>query len=314
MTQAAPELTVIATCYNEEETIGEFHQRLSKTLRETGRTHEIIYVNDGSRDKTFERLQELFGEDESIAVAADLMFNVGQPTAITVGFVHAQGSKIVIMDSDLQLAPEELPLLLEVFDEGYVLVSGYRKVRHDPWQRIVASKIANALLRWAMGGNFTDFGCTFKVIDARLVRAFEYGPFRPLQPAGLVAGAHHVKEVPVSHFPRKVGRSQYTYCKLFLYAVDNLIDFSHRPFVALGVIAFFLFLLSVAGILTGLTGVWESGPDNFVPALAAFIGLNTAIVLGTVAAVGEFTIRNYIVLHRKPAYIIKTLLKRNEKH
>ncbi|HOH29167.1 MAG TPA: glycosyltransferase [Candidatus Hydrogenedentes bacterium] len=314
MTQAAPELTVIATCYNEEETIGEFHQRLSKTLRETGRTHEIIYVNDGSRDKTFERLQELFGEDESIAVAADLMFNVGQPTAITVGFVHAQGSKIVIMDSDLQLAPEELPLLLEVFDEGYVLVSGYRKVRHDPWQRIVASKIANALLRWAMGGNFTDFGCTFKVIDARLVRAFEYGPFRPLQPAGLVAGAHHVKEVPVSHFPRKVGRSQYTYCKLFLYAVDNLIDFSHRPFVALGVIAVFLFLLSVAGILTGLTGVWESGPDNFVPALAAFIGLNTAIVLGTVAAVGEFTIRNYIVLHRKPAYIIKTLLKRNEKH
>jgi len=314
MTQAAPELTVIATCYNEEETIGEFHQRLSKTLRETGRTHEIIYVNDGSHDKTFERLQELFGEDESIAVAADLMFNVGQPTAITVGFVHAQGSKIVIMDSDLQLAPEELPLLLEVFDEGYVLVSGYRKVRHDPWQRIVASKIANALLRWAMGGNFTDFGCTFKVIDARLVRAFEYGPFRPLQPAGLVAGAHHVKEVPVSHFPRKVGRSQYTYCKLFLYAVDNLIDFSHRPFVALGVIAVFLFLLSVAGILTGLTGVWESGPDNFVPALAAFIGLNTAIVLGTVAAVGEFTIRNYIVLHRKPAYIIKTLLKRNEKH
>lgn len=314
MTQAAPELTVIATCYNEEETISEFHQRLSKTLRETGRTHEIIYVNDGSHDKTFERLQELFGEDESIAVAADLMFNVGQPTAITVGFVHAQGSKIVIMDSDLQLAPEELPLLLEVFDEGYVLVSGYRKVRHDPWQRIVASKIANALLRWAMGGNFTDFGCTFKVIDARLVRAFEYGPFRPLQPAGLVAGAHHVKEVPVSHFPRKVGRSQYTYCKLFLYAVDNLIDFSHRPFVALGVIAVFLFLLSVAGILTGLTGVWESGPDNFVPALAAFIGLNTAIVLGTVAAVGEFTIRNYIVLHRKPAYIIKTLLKRNEKH
>ena len=84
MTQAAPELTVIATCYNEEETIREFHQRLSKTLREMGRSHEIIYVNDGSRDKTFERLQELFGDDESIAVAADLMFNVGQPTAITV--------------------------------------------------------------------------------------------------------------------------------------------------------------------------------------------------------------------------------------
>lgn len=313
MTQAAPELTVIATCYNEEETISEFHQRLSKTLRETGRTHEIIYVNDGSHDKTFERLQKLFGEDASIAVAADLMFNVGQPTAITVGFVHARGSKIVIMDSDLQLAPEELPLLLEVFDDGYVLVSGYRKVRHDPWQRIVASKAANFLLRWAMGGTFTDFGCTFKVIDARLVRAFEYGPFRPLQPAGLVAGAHHVKEVPVSHFPRKVGKSQYTYYKLFLYAVDNLIDFSHRPFVALGVIAVFLFLLSVVGILAGLAGAWESGPDNFVPALAAFIGLNTAIVLGTVAAVGEFTIRNYIVLHRKPAYIIKTLLQRNEK-
>ncbi|NLV44714.1 MAG: glycosyltransferase [Candidatus Hydrogenedentes bacterium] len=313
MTQAIPELTVIATCYNEEETIREFHQRLSKTLRETGRTHEVIYVNDGSHDKTFERLKELFGEDESIAVAADLMFNVGQPTAITVGFVHARGSKIVIMDSDLQLAPEELPLLLEAFDEGYVLVSGYRKVRHDPWQRIVASKLANLLLRMAMGGNFTDFGCTFKVIDARLVRAFEYGPFRPLQPAGLVGEAHHVKEVPVSHFPRKVGKSQYTYAKLFLYAVDNLIDFSHRPFVALGVIAAVLFLASCFGILAGLAGLWQIGPDNFMSAMAAFTALNTAILLAAVAAVGEFVIRNYIVLHRKPAYIIKTLLLRNQK-
>lgn len=203
MTLNAPELFVIATCYNEEQTIDEFHQRLSKTLRETGRTHEIIYyVNDGSRDATFARLQALYDADASITVAADLMFNVGQPTAITVGLVHARGSKIVIMDSDLQLAPEELPLLLEAFDEGYVLVSGYRKVRHDPWQRIFASKAANFLLRWAMGGNFTDFGCTFKVIDARLVRAFEYGPFRPLQPAVFVANAHYVQEVPVSHFSR----------------------------------------------------------------------------------------------------------------
>ncbi|MFA7691628.1 MAG: glycosyltransferase [Candidatus Hydrogenedentes bacterium] len=312
MTQAAPELTVIATCYNEQETIGEFHQRLSETLRRTGRSHEIIYVNDGSHDKTYDHLQKLFKEDESVSVAADLMFNVGQPTAITVGFVHARGDKIIIMDSDLQLAPEELPLLLETFDEGYVLVSGYRKVRHDPWQRIVTSKIANFLLRWAMGGTFKDFGCTFKVIDARLVRAFEYGPFRPLQPAGLVASARHVKEVPVSHFPRKVGKSQYTYYKLFLYAVDNLIDFSHRPFIALGVIAVLLFLLSIGGILLSLAGIWKFGFNNFVPAPIAFIALNTAIVLGTVAAVGEFTIRNYIVLHRKPTYIIKTLLKRNE--
>ena len=314
MAQTVPELSVIATCYNEEHTINEFHQRLSKTLCETGRTHEIIYVNDGSRDATFARLQALYEKDASIAVAADLMFNVGQPTAITVGFVHARGSKIIVIDSDLQLAPEDLPLLLEAFDEGYLLVSGYRKVRHDPWQRIVASKMANALLRWALGESFTDFGCTFKVLDGRLVRAFEYGPFRPLQPAGLVGEAHHVKEVPVSHFPRKVGKSQYTYAKLFLYAVDNLIDFSHRPFVALGVIAAVLFLASCFGILAGLAGLWHIGPDNFVPVLTAFVALNTSLMLGAVAAVGEFVIRNYIVLHRKPAYIIKTLLQRNQKN
>ncbi len=312
MTLNVPELSVIATCYNEEHTIDEFHERLSKTLRETGRTHEIIYVNDGSRDATFAKLQALYEKDTSITVAADLMFNVGQPTAITVGFVHARGSKIVIMDSDLQLAPEELPLLLEAFDEGYVLVSGYRKVRHDPWQRIVASKIANALLRWALGESFTDFGCTFKVLDARLVRAFEYGPFRPLQPAVFVANAHYVKEVPVSHFPRKVGKSQYTYYKLFLYAVDNLIDFFQRPFILLALIALLLFFLSTAGITAGLAGLWHIGPDNFVPVLIAFVALNTSLTLGAVAAVGEFVIRNYFMLHRKPAYIIKTLLQRNE--
>ncbi len=314
MAQTVPELSVIATCYNEEHTINEFHQRLSKTLCETGRTHEIIYVNDGSRDATFARLQALYEKDASIAVAADLMFNVGQPTAITVGFVHARGSKIIVIDSDLQLAPEDLPLLLEAFDEGYLLVSGYRKVRHDPWQRIVASKMANALLRWALGESFTDFGCTFKVLDGRLVRAFEYGPFRPLHPAVFVANARYVKEVPVSHFPRKIGKSQYTYYKLFLYAVDNLIDFFHRPFILLGFIALFLFFLSIIGITAGLAGLWHIGPDNFVPVLTAFVALNTSLMLGAVAAVGEFVIRNYIVLHRKPAYIIKTLLQRNQKN
>lgn len=311
MTSTKPELTVIATCYNEEQTIEEFHQRLSKTLRETGRTHEIIYVNDGSRDTTFTQLQKLYENDPSITVVADLMFNVGQPIAITVGFVHAQGSKIAIIDSDLQLAPEELPLLLDTFDKGYALVSGYRKKRHDPWQRIIPSKIANALLRWALGESFTDFGCTFKILDARMVRAFEYGPFRPLQPAVFVANARYVKEVPVSHFPRKVGKSQYTYTKLFLYAVDNLIDFFHRPFIALGFIALLLFFLSIMGILAGFSGLWRIGPDNFVPVLTAFVALNTSLMLGALAAVGEFVIRNYFVLHRKPAYIIKTLLQRN---
>ncbi len=149
MTHAIPELTVIATCFNEETTIAEFHERLSGALRKMGRTHEIIYVNDGSRDATFAQLQALYEKDESIAVAADLMFNVGQPTAITVGFVHARGEKVVIMDSDLQLAPEEMSLLLETFDEGYAILNDSEpdvggdmlealeayKVKPVPWPR-----------------------------------------------------------------------------------------------------------------------------------------------------------------------------------
>ena len=127
----APEFSAIITCYFEEKSIDEFHARLSRALESLGRTYEILFVNDGSTDKTFEKLEAIFERDPHVAAVLDLFKNSGQAAAMTAGFTHARGRHFIFMDSDLQLDPAELPRLVAKYDEGCDLVSGFRKNRKD---------------------------------------------------------------------------------------------------------------------------------------------------------------------------------------
>ena len=126
-----PYFSVIITCHFEEHSIKEFYKRLSDTLKGLNHTYEIVFVNDGSTDRTFDLLKEIFYKDKNVTKVINFFKNAGQGAAITAGITHARGKHFILIDSDLQLAPEELPLLVKEFENRYDVVSGYRKERKD---------------------------------------------------------------------------------------------------------------------------------------------------------------------------------------
>ena len=160
---SGPEFSIIVTSYFEEQSIDEFYSRLSRAMESTGRTYEIVMVNDGSTDATFEHLRKLFDAHSHVTTIIDRFRNFGQQSAMTAGLTHARGRAFVFIDSDLQLDPEELPLLITEFDKGFDIVSGCRKDRRDSFLRTIPSKLANSVMRRRVAGHkLTDFGCTFQ--------------------------------------------------------------------------------------------------------------------------------------------------------
>ncbi|MBV9217064.1 MAG: glycosyltransferase, partial [Acidobacteria bacterium] len=191
---AQVEFSVLITCHWEEKSIDEFYTRLTNTLQSTGRSYEIIFVNDGSRDRTWEKLKGFFASDPHVYAVLDMFRNAGQNAGITAALVQARGSAFVLMDSDLQLLPEELPLLIEQYDQGYDLVTGYRVNRKDPLFRIIPWRLANMIMRRASRSSIREFGCTFKIYNADFLRAFEYGPRRLFSNVELISRIDRISE------------------------------------------------------------------------------------------------------------------------
>lgn len=309
----APELSIVIACFFEEQSIDEFHRRLSATLEGMRRPYEIVFVNDGSTDRTFERLQAIFEADERVAAVIDLFKNSGQAAAVTAGCAAARGRVFVFIDSDLQLDPEELPRLLAEYDRGFDVVSGYRVNRQDPWARTLASRLAGVLLRRAAQTTMRDLGCVFKVVNGRIVRAFEPGPFKPLRLPALVAAAQRCGEIPVTHHARKYGRSGWTLTKLFSFAVENLVTVSQRPFQMLSLILLLLSLLFVARLLVGLIVPFTILPEVTHGLLLTGMVVSFLIIVGVSAGIGEYVIRSYLMLEGRPAYIVRSVLARDSR-
>jgi len=305
-----PEISAIITCYYEENSIDEFHSRLSKALQSLGRSHEIIFVNDGSTDETFEKLKTIFEKDAHVAAVIDLFKNAGQAAAITAGICHARGGIFLFMDSDLQLAPEDLPLLVREYDNGYDVVSGYREHRNDSFFRILPSKIANIVMRNVSQSEFRDFGCTFKLFNAKLLRAFDLGPFHVFNPANVIAKAERCSEVPVRHFPRKYGKSGWTFRKLWKYNMENLVNLSERPFQLLAVVCLTFALLFVARVLLSAFTDFQVLSQVSNGLLLNAIVIAALIVVGVLCIIGEFTIRAFIASQKTPRYVIREMFRR----
>lgn len=307
---AAPEFSALITCYYEERSIEEFHARLSKALRSLGRSFEIIFVNDGSTDRTFEKLGEIFQRDPDVSVIMDLFRNAGQLAAITAAIREARGRAILLMDSDLQLAPEEIPLLVAEYDKGYDVVSGARVNRKDSWLRIVPSKLANVIMRKATRSEFRDFGCTFKIYDARLLRAFDYSPHRLFSTVDTIARAGRRREIPVTHRPRKYGRSGWTFQKLLKFNSDNLVSLSERPFQILAGLCLAIATLFSVRILLGYIF-----PFRFLGSVSNGLLLNAILIsllitVGILCMIGEFAIRSFLLGRNLPFYVVREVRRR----
>lgn len=304
------ELSVVISCYFEEESIDEFYGRLSSTLQAGGRSYEIIFVNDGSTDATFAKLEAIHARDPHVSAVIDLMKNVGQANAKTPGVMLARGRSIVMIDSDLQLDPEELDSLLELRDQGADVVSGYRRERHDSWGRKLPSLLANVIMRRATASELRDFGCTFKVYDGRLVRAFEFGVFKPWRSVPVIAHAQRIAEVPVTHHPRRYGQSGWTFRKLFAYNMENLVNLSDRPFQWLAVI--FLTLSGIFLLRLFADFFWDISilPRVTEGLILNVLTLGLLAVLGVIAIVGELVIRAFIALQGRPAFVVRAMHRR----
>lgn len=297
--------SVLVSCYFEERSIEEFHARLSATLKKSGRSCEMIFVNDGSTDGTFEKLKAIFDADPDVAAVFDLFSNVGQPNAKTPGVLCARGRAVVQLDSDLQLDPEELPVLMAKYEEGYDIVSGYRRERRDSFTRRLPSTLANSLMRAASGSKIRDYGCTFKIYDGRLVRGFAFDRFQPWRALPVISAAGRVAEVPVNHHERKYGKSGWTFRKLFTHNMESIVNLSTQPFQMLAAICVAFALLFATRIALGWLMPFSILRTVTNGLILNFLALGFLVVLAVLAAIGEFVIRNFSVLQRRPTFVIR---------
>lgn len=305
------EFSVIITCYYEEKSIDEFYHGLSKAMNSLGRSYEIVFVNDGSTDKTFEKLKSIYAADPNVRTVIDLFRNSGQLAAMTAGIVHGQGKHFIFIDSDLQLVPQELPLLVEQFDKGYDIVSGCRANRQDSLIRKIPSWFANRIMRKVAGHNVTDFGCTFKIYNGTLIREFEFGPLKKFQTAYVYSKAQKTIEVPITHKARKHGKSGWTFKKLTSFLMDNFVGISQRPFQYLSLIC-----LLGAGIFAMRIVVAWIIPFSILREVTPGLILNLMLVqllltMAVLSAIGEYVFRNFTSLRKYPIYIVRTIFQKS---
>jgi undecaprenyl-phosphate 4-deoxy-4-formamido-L-arabinose transferase len=304
------EFSVIITCHYEEKSIEEFSGRLSRTMESLGRTYEIIFVNDGSTDKTFEKLKMIFQKDSHVKTILDLFRNSGQLAAMTAGIQYAKGKNFIFMDSDLQLDPEEIPQLVAEFDKGFDIVSGYRKKRRDPLLRIISSRLANFVAKNISGHKVSDLGCTFKIYNGNIIRAFEFGPFKKFQPVYVYSKAQTYSEIPVTHRPRKYGRSGWTFKTLFAFHIDNIMGMSRRPFQVLSLFCLCCAFLFLARIFAAWFVSFSILPEVTPGLILNVILAHLLLTLSVMSVVGEYVIRNFMSLQKCPDYIIREILQK----
>ena len=241
-TTSQPYLSIVIPFFNEEENVEEMHRRLKIVLERLGRTYEIIYVDDGSRDRTYERLREIYDRETEVRVIK-LRRNFGQTAGLQAGFDHAQGEVVISMDGDLQHDPEEIPLFLAKIEEGYDIVSGWRKERKDnALIRKFPSFIANRMMKKLTKVPIHDFGTTFKAYRSEVIKTIHlYGELHRFIPALISREGFKITELPISNINRLKGKSKYGISRVKrvffdLLTVKFMVSFIDRPLQFFGMI------------------------------------------------------------------------------
>ena len=314
------DLSIVVPLYNEFENVEELYQRIETAVQKLSLTYEIIFVDDGSTDKTWqviEKLKETLPQLKGIR----LRRNYGQTSAMVAGFDHAVGKIIVTVDGDLQNDPSDIPMLLEKINEGYDLVSGWRKNRKDHFSRILPSMVANVIISLASGVKLHDYGCTLKAYRAECIKQLEaYGEMHRFFPALASMTGARVTEVPVKHHPRKYGVSKYGFDRIFkvfsdILAMSLIIRFSSMPLKGFVVCAIPFLVLSMGLGFLGTLAVlldWTKGKEIFFFIASALSGMG-AIHLITLGVIGELVVSTSDLTHtRLPETTKKTITINND--
>jgi len=298
-------ISVVVPVYNSAPSLPELAARLAAVLPTVSEQYELILVEDDSRDRSWDVIREL-AEQYPWVRGLKLMRNSGQHNALLCGIREARYPVIVTLDDDLQHPPEEIPTLLAKLDEGYDVVYGTpQREQHGLWRNL-ASRITKLALQSAMGAETARQVSAFRAFRTRLRKAFEVyrGPFVSIDVL-LTWGATRFAAVPVPHHSRLVGKSNYTFRKLVIHAMNMATGFSAVPLQLASWIGF-AFTLFGALILVYVLGrfVIEGGSVPGFPFLASIIAIFSGVQLFVIGIFGEYLARMHFRLMDRPAYTV----------
>jgi glycosyltransferase involved in cell wall biosynthesis len=310
------DLSVVVPVYNEVESLEPLYHRLQEVLDQMNRSYEVLLVDDGSNDGSLEKMKSIHAENNRFKII-QFRRNFGQTAAIAAGFRFARGKVVVTMDADLQNDPQDIPIILEKMEEGYDVVSGWRKNRHDQFlTRTLPSVCANWFISQLTGVGLHDYGCTLKAYAADVVKNINlYGEMHRYIPALASWLGVSVAEVPVTHHRRKYGRSKYGLSRMVRVLLDImvlkfLLSYSTRPIQVFGLV----------GLISGSLGLFISlyltverlvfgqpladRPLLLLGVLLIFVGLQFI----SMGLLGEMTVRTYYEALNKPIYFVKRII------
>ncbi|HWZ45263.1 MAG TPA: glycosyltransferase family 2 protein [Candidatus Saccharimonadales bacterium] len=311
--------SIVVPFHNEQESVTALYDRLKAVMESTGEPFELVFVDDGSIDRTYKLLREIVTIDSRVVVVR-LRRNFGQTSALAAGFANAQGEYIIAMDGDLQHDPDDIPTFLEKLEQGYDLVSGWRKERVDNFvMRRLPSRIANWLMAKLSGVNIHDFGTTFKAYRREIIQQMPlYGELHRFIPALASWYGASICEVPIKNIVRPKGASHYGISRTFrvffdLITIRFLLKYMYRP----------SHLFGTAGLLSVITGMgvstwlmiakvlWhenvmgEHGPLLIFAAVLIVSGVQL-LALGLL---GDLQVRNFQEPARRVPYTIAQVLR-----
>jgi glycosyltransferase involved in cell wall biosynthesis len=314
-----PKYSIVVPFHNEQESVTALYDRLKAVMEATGETFELVFVDDGSVDRTYKLLREIVAVDSRVVVVK-LRRNFGQTSALAAGFANAQGEYLIAMDGDLQHEPEEIPKFLEMLEQGYDLVSGWRKERVDNFvMRRIPSRIANWAMAKLSGVKIHDFGTTYKAYRREVIQQLPlYGELHRFIPALASWYGASICEIPIKNVVRPRGNSHYGISRTFrvffdLITIRFLLKYMYRP----------LHLFGSVGILSFMTGMgvalWlmfdkvvrhaavmgEHGPLLVFSAVMIVFG-GQMLALGLL---GDLQVRNFQEPARRVPYAIAHVLR-----
>lgn len=302
-----PAISVLVCAFNEEGNVELAHRRLTDTLAAYGKPYEIVFVEDGSTDRTFEILKGIHDKDPAVHVVR-FARNFGQQMAVAAGLKYARGDVVVLIDADLQNAPEEIPLLVDTLAQGYDIVYGVRRERRDPLWRRMGSWGVSYLLYRLTGIRIPDSASSFIAIDRRLVDHINLYQDKTKYFSGLFAWLSYGRcgAVPVSHAPRHAGQSKYTLAKLVRTALNFMCSFTELP-LHLAFYAGWL-IVGMAGLAAlGLAVTTSWRPLAWMAVLVSFFG---GVQLVSVGILGQYLGRVYREVREQPAFVVSEILDR----
>ena len=308
---STPQLSVVIPVYNEQEVLQALFDRLYPALDKLGISYEIVFINDGSRDRSAAILREQFQKRPDVTRVILFDGNFGQHMAIMAGFEQSRGQRVVTLDADLQNPPEDIHLLLARMDEGFDYIGSIRRQRNDSWWRDIASRAVNNLRERTTRIKMTDQGCMFRAYDRRIIDAINQSrEVSTFIPALAYTYARNPAEVVVGHEERAAGESKYSLYSLIRLNFDLMTGFSLVPLqlfsmlgmlIALGSAAFFVFLL----VRRLMIGPEAEGLFTLFALMFFLIG----IALFGIGLLGEYIGRIYQQVRHRPRYLVEAVLE-----